>query len=295
MRLVDDEHPTGMSALARLHRTSQAADLLGITGSPGSGKSTLIDQLITVFRNRGCKVGVVAIDPTSPFSGGAILGDRVRMQRHVLDDGVFVRSLASRGQLGGLSRSTSATVTVMEGMGFDQVIVETVGIGQSEVDIARVADTTVVVLAPGLGDGVQALKAGLMEVADVYVVNKADRVGADRTVKDVRNVLDLRGADSCGWLPEVLKVSGLSGDGVLEVAAAIDRHRGHLAQHGLRDARHRARARLDVEMALLASLRRELLDRIGGEPALDAAAGRIVERTSDVAAQCAQLLHRDSD
>ena len=130
---------------------------------------------------------------------------------------------------------------------------------------------------------------------DVYVVNKAVRVGADRTVKDVRNVLDLRGADSCGWLPEVLKVSGLSGDGVLEVAAAIDRHRGHLAQHGLRDARHRARARLDVEMALLASLRRELLDRIGGEPALDAAAGRIVERTSDVAAQCAQLLHRDSD
>jgi len=293
MRLLDDEHPTGAATLSILHRASRPASLVGVTGAPGSGKSTLIDRLITAYRARDERVGVVAIDPTSPFTGGAILGDRVRMQSHVLDPDVFVRSLATRGQLGGLSRSTSATVAVMEGMGFGRVIVETVGIGQSEVDVARVADTTLVVLAPGLGDDVQALKAGLMEVADVYVVNKADRPGADRAVRDVENVLDLRGEDQHGWRPPVIAASSSSGDGIDAVLAALDTHEQHLVQHDLRQARRLARARLDVETALLGRLHSQLLARVGSTAAIIEAAQRVVDRASDVATECQRLLPDD--
>ena len=185
MRDLDDARPGAVEVMKRLYPHTGRAFVLGITGNPGAGKSTVVDALIDHYRKQGKRVGVVAVDPTSPFSGGAILGDRIRMQRHATDDGVFIRSLATRGHLGGLSRSTSDVVAVLDAMGYDVVIVETVGVGQDEVDVVSQAETAVVVTVPGLGDEIQAIKAGILEIADVLVVNKADREGADRTVRDL--------------------------------------------------------------------------------------------------------------
>ena len=290
MRLVDDGDATGLDALAEVYVGSAPARLVGITGSPGVGKSSLIDRLIAAFRARGERVGVVAVDPTSPYSGGAILGDRVRMQGHVLDDGVFVRSLANRGQLGGLSASVPATIAVMEGMGFDRVIIETVGIGQSEVDVARVAESTVVVLAPGLGDDIQAMKAGLLEVADIHVVNKSDRPGAERTAHDLEMVLQLRGEDEDAWTPPVVMASALEGGGIDAIVAAVEQHRQHLDDTGGLDARRRARARLEVETLLVSELRQRLLGVVGGQGALDAVVDRVAGRRAHPRMECARLL-----
>ena len=196
MRDLDDARPGAVEVMKRLYPHTGRAYVLGITGNPGAGKSTVVDALIDYYRKQGKRVGVVAVDPTSPFSGGAILGDRIRMQRHATDDGVFIRSLATRGHLGGLSRSTSDVVAVLDAMGFDVVIVETVGVGQDEVDVVSQAETAVVVTVPGLGDDIQAIKAGILEIADVLVVNKADREGADRTVRDLTHMLELRAARS---------------------------------------------------------------------------------------------------
>jgi LAO/AO transport system kinase len=195
MRALDDERPAAREALRALFPATGRAYRLGLTGNPGAGKSTLADQLVGAYRARGLRVGVVAVDPTSPFSGGAILGDRIRMQRHALDPDVFIRSLATRGALGGLSRSTGDVVDVLDAMGHDVVLIETVGVGQDEVDVLRLADTALVVTVPGLGDDVQAIKAGLLEIADVLVVNKADREGASRTVRDLETMLGLRQRD----------------------------------------------------------------------------------------------------
>src|SRR5688572_15904322 len=192
MRDLDDRRPDAIAMLKALWPHTGKAYLVGVTGNPGAGKSTVVDALIAHYRAAGERVGVVAVDPTSPFSGGAILGDRIRMQRHSLDEGVFIRSLATRGHLGGVSRTTGDVVDVLDAAGFDVILVETVGVGQDEIDVVRLADTTAVVTVPGLGDEVQAIKAGILEIADVLVVNKADREGADRTMRDLFGMLELR-------------------------------------------------------------------------------------------------------
>ena len=273
MRDLDDRVPAAMDDLRRLHPHTGRAFVLGITGNPGSGKSTVVDALIDRYRKQGKRVGVVAVDPTSPFTGGAILGDRIRMQRHATDPGVFIRSLATRGHLGGLSRSTIDVVSVLDAMGFDIVIIETVGVGQDEVEIISTAHTAVVVTVPGLGDDIQAIKAGILEIADVLAVNKADREGADRTVRDLTHMLDLRS----GQPVEILKTVATTGEGIDELVQAIDRHRAK--QDGSRRAKSRAAAQLlELVKDRLLVAARSALDARGG---LDALAEEIAERRRD--------------
>src|SRR5262249_59146244 len=237
----------GMGALGGLFPSTGRAYVVGITGAPGSGKSTLVDRLIAVLRKQGQTVGVIAVDPTSPFSGGAILGDRIRMQEHATDAGVFIRSLATRGNLGGLSGATGDCIRVMDAMGLSWILVETVGVGQDEIDVAQMAHTTVVVLVPGMGDDVQAIKAGILEVADIFAVNKADLDGADRVVRELRSMLEVRRAASGSphgparshslagvrpaaapnsqWEPPIIKLSAEKDEGVDKLLALIDSHR----------------------------------------------------------------------
>ncbi len=265
IRDLDDQTKLAELVLQQLWPHTGRAFLLGVTGNPGAGKSTVVDSLIAYYRKVGKRVGVVAIDPSSPFSGGAILGDRIRMQRHALDDGVFIRSLASRGHLGGLSRSTGEIVAVLDAMGFDIVIIETVGVGQGEVDVVALADTKVVVTVPGLGDEVQAIKAGILEIADVLAVNKADREGADRTVRDLLTMLELRHGDvptdpdAPSSEVEIIRTVAVRGEGIADLVAAIGRHQektAHLAS--LRRAR---RARRELRDALLDRCA-QLVDRV---------------------------------
>ncbi len=233
MRDLDDSVPGAREVLKHLYPHGGRAHIIGITGSPGVGKSTLTDRFIQHLRAAGQTVGVVAVDPTSPFSGGAILGDRIRMQRHATDAGVFIRSLASRGHFGGLSASARAVITVLDAMGKDVILVETVGVGQDEVEIAGAADTTLVVTVPGLGDDIQALKAGLLEVADILVVNKADREGAERTYQDLLMMIDMRGSRAPGaWQPRVYLTQATEDQGVAELLAGVQEHRRFLMQDG---------------------------------------------------------------
>ena len=252
MRDLDDRRPEAIEVLKRVFPHTGKAYITGITGNPGAGKSTVVDALISHYRAAGERVGVVCVDPTSPFSGGAILGDRIRMQRHALDPGVFIRSLATRGYLGGLSRSTFDIVHVFDAMGFQRILIETVGVGQDEVDVMRAAHTTVVVTVAGLGDDIQAIKSGLLEVADVLVVNKADREGADRTERDLLHMLDLR---ATGERKEVdivrtIATQGLAeGSGISELAAAIAAHRARVWTGP--GAAERAKARAGAHLAEL--------------------------------------------
>ena len=223
--LIEDESPAGAELVRRIFARTGRAYLIGVTGPPGAGKSTLVDKLTTAIRATGRTVGVVAVDPTSPFTGGAILGDRVRMQAHAADEGVFIRSMATRGHLGGLAQATSEVALVLDAAGKDVVLIETVGVGQDEVDIVRTADISIVMIVPGSGDEVQALKAGIMEIADIFVVNKADREGADRTVASIETVLSLQTFAPGEWRPPILKTEATSGAGVPELLQAIDRFR----------------------------------------------------------------------
>jgi len=232
MRDIDDAVPQATDELKALYPHTGNTYIIGITGPPGAGKSTLVDQLTYTFRMQGKKVGVVAIDPTSPFTGGAILGDRIRMSRHADDEGVFIRSLGTRGALGGLSRSTSDVALVMDGLGMDVVIIETVGVGQDEVDIVKAAHTTCVVMVPGLGDDIQAIKAGILEIGDVFVVNKADRDGADRTARELENMLDMRKTTEGSWNPKVMRAVAASGKGIEELVDEIMAHREYLFSSG---------------------------------------------------------------
>ena len=225
MRELDDGVPAARETLKHLYRHSGRAHIIGLTGSPGAGKSTLTDRLIQYLRQAGKTVGVVAVDPTSPFSGGAILGDRIRMQRHATDDGVFIRSLATRGHFGGLTASARAVITVLDAMGKDYILVETVGVGQDEVEIAATAYTTIVVTVPGMGDDIQAIKAGILEVADILVVNKADREGASRTYQELLQMLELRSPSrETAWRPPVLLAQAKDNEGIDELMAAVRQH-----------------------------------------------------------------------
>jgi len=238
--LIENESPDGAALIGRIFSGTGHAYLLGITGPPGAGKSTLVDKIIVELRKRGKTVGILAVDPTSPFSGGAILGDRVRMQGHAQDEGVFIRSMATRGHLGGLARTTAEAAIVLDAAGYDVVIIETVGVGQDEVDIVRTADCSVVTLVPGTGDEVQALKAGIMEIADIFVVNKADREGADRTAASIEMMLSLDDAMGEGWRPPVMRTEATTGRGVSELIDMIERFRAQSVD--TLGARRRARA-----------------------------------------------------
>ena len=232
IRWLEDGAPEGIEALKRLYPRSGRAHLVGITGPPGAGKSTLVDALIAEYRKRGRRVAVVAIDPSSPFSGGAILGDRVRMQRHATDPHVFIRSMATRGQLGGLSRTTFEATAVLDAMGYDVVMVETVGVGQDELEVVELAHTTLVVNVPGLGDDIQAIKAGILEVGDVFVLNKADRPGAEDTEKQLLTMLHLRDVAEGDWSPPLVKTVAAREEGIDALVAACDAHRADLEERG---------------------------------------------------------------
>jgi LAO/AO transport system kinase len=263
MRDIDDNRPSAIAELKELYPRSGNAYLIGITGPPGAGKSTLVDQLTASFRKKGNRVGVVAIDPSSPFTGGAILGDRIRMNRHASDEGVFIRSLATRGALGGLSRSTSDVALVMDAMGMEIVIIETVGVGQDEVDIVKAAHTTCVVMVPGLGDDIQAIKAGILEIGDVFVVNKADRDGADRTARELVTMLEMRNSPGGGWDPKVLQTEAQRGAGVEELVGEILAHRDYLLSSGAIDDFVRERNQRHFLDVLRDSLFRRAIEFMG--------------------------------
>ncbi len=317
MRDLDDRLPSGRAALRDLFPRTGRAYVVGLTGPPGAGKSSLTDRLIGYHRAKGRTVGVVAVDPTSPFSGGAILGDRIRMQDHALDPGVFIRSLATRGHLGGLSRATSDVVQVMDAMGKDVVLVETVGVGQDEIEVAELAHTVIVVAVPGMGDDVQAIKAGVLEIADVFAVNKADREGTDRTVRDLQQMLELRRSlssrpvldhdahhqlrqigsgdphDPTFWEPPIVKTVAIKDVGVAALASAVEGHREHLERTGQRRLREVARARAAFLSVLRDRLVEEALDRLSQEEGrLDEIAERIAAREADPYALAEELAAR---
>lgn len=265
-------------ALGRLtHPLGGAGYTIGITGAPGAGKSTLTSALVGEIRQGGDAVAVLAIDPSSPFSGGAILGDRVRMGDHTGDDGVYIRSMATRGQLGGLSLATLEAIRLLDAVGWPWIVVETVGVGQVEVEVAGAADTTVVVVNPGWGDAVQANKAGLLEIADVFVINKADRPGADETRRDLDRMLDLTGTS--GWRPPIVATTAATGDGVADLWAAIGEHRAHLVEHGQLQPRRAARIG-DELLDILAALLRERAKQAAG-PQLEDLAEQVSRRSLD--------------
>jgi len=276
--MVEDASPRLREVAAALAPHTGRAQVVGLTGSPGVGKSTTTSVLVTALRKQGKRVGVLAVDPSSPFSGGALLGDRVRMQDHATDSGVFIRSMATRGHLGGLSWATPQALRVLDAAGCDVVLVETVGVGQSEIEVVSLADTTVVLLAPGIGDGIQAAKAGILEVADVFVVNKADRDGADQTVRDLRYMLSLgerREQDGSTWKAPIVRTIASKGEGIDDVVDALDEHREWMAKSGERDRRRQRRAEAEIEAITLEQVRARIGD-VRGSVNLPELAKRVV-------------------
>ena len=287
--LVEGASPVLREVMSALRGHSGRAHVLGITGAPGVGKSTSTNALVSAMRRAGRRVGVLAIDPSSPFSGGALLGDRVRMGDHALDPEVYIRSMGARGHLGGLAWSTPQAVRVLDAAGCDVVIVETVGVGQSEVEVAGLADTTLVLLAPGMGDGIQAAKAGILEVGDVYAVNKADREGADRTRRELRSMLAMAERREGAWRPPVIRTVASTGEGIDELLAQLDAHAAWLEESGELLRRRTLRARGEVEAIALATLRERWGEPGHGADA-NALAGRVASGEMDPYSAADELL-----
>jgi LAO/AO transport system kinase len=287
--LIENDDPLAAGLVSAIFAHTGRAFVVGVTGPPGAGKSTLVDRLTAAFRAQGKTVGILAIDPTSPFTGGAVLGDRVRMQQHALDPGVFVRSMATRGHLGGLARATGDAALILDAAGMNVVIIETVGVGQDEVEIVRTADISLVTLVPGTGDEVQALKAGIMEIADIFVVNKADREGADRLVSAIESNLSLHAYAAGEWRPPILKTTATSGEGIDALVQSVDEFRRHVAAHtDRRVMRSEYRLRDLVARALMTHLETRVL--AAGE--LEQMAQRIAARAIDPHTAARDLVRR---
>ena len=288
--MVEDAHPALREVMAALAPHTGHAHVIGITGSPGVGKSTSTNALVTALRQRDLRVGVLAVDPSSPFSGGALLGDRIRMADHVLDTQVYIRSMASRGHLGGLSWTTPQALRVLDAAGCDVILVETVGVGQSEVEVVGLADTTIVLLAPGMGDGIQAAKAGILEIGDVFVVNKADRDGADNTVRDIRHMISLGDRTEAGlWRPPVIKTVAHKHEGVDEVVEALDKHVAWMTDKGVLRQRRLKRATDEIESIVIKGLRERMGD-LRGDHGMEALAAAVVDGLSDPYAAADQVI-----
>ncbi|WP_430790645.1 methylmalonyl Co-A mutase-associated GTPase MeaB [Actinoplanes sp. G11-F43] len=287
--LVEDEDPALPEVAAAMAPCAGRAQVVGLTGAPGVGKSTTTNELVRALREAGHRIGVLAVDPSSPFTGGAILGDRIRMQDHTGDPGVYIRSMSSRGRLGGLSAATPAAVRVLEGAGCDVILVETVGVGQAEVEIASLADTTLVLLAPGMGDAIQAVKAGVLEVADVFVINKADRPGADATYRDIQGMLALGERGPGQWRPQVVRAVAVRSEGVDDMVAAIGKHREWLESSDNLRVRREQRAAAEIAALALGTLRARMGDLREGTALPDLAA-RVARGEIDPYAAAGELL-----
>jgi LAO/AO transport system kinase len=281
MRDIDDRIPTAIEELKEIYPRTGKAFIIGITGSPGSGKSTLVDKMVDIFRKEGKTVGVVAVDPTSPFSGGAILGDRIRMQRHATDEGVFIRSLATRGWLGGLSRSTQDIVTVMDAMGKDIILVETVGVGQDEVEIVNTAHTSIVVMVPGMGDDIQAIKAGIIEIGDLFVINKADREGAEKMERDLRMSLEMGRKKDAAWDPLIFKTEAILGKGIFELVYGIYRHKQAMEQTPGLEKKLRERVKTTFLGILQTEVMARFIEKIDKQGKWDEMVNNLMERRTD--------------
>ncbi len=298
LRDIDDEIPSARDILRELYPHTGNAFVVGFTGSPGVGKSALVDQIAIKYRKEEKTVGILAVDPTSPFSGGAILGDRIRMQRHFLDPGVFIRSLATRGHFGGLSKSTNDMVNVLDAAGKDVILVETVGVGQDEVEIANSAHTTVLVTIPGMGDDIQAIKAGIMEIGNIFVVNKADREGSRKTVRELMNLIELssRKRDNGDWEPQIVETEAIKGRGIDQLYEAIEKHKNHLRSAHTDKWREvlEKRARIQLIGAIRDEALKTILERIEGHgDSLDEMVQKVVDKESDPYTLVQRILDRE--
>ncbi|MDR0342940.1 MAG: methylmalonyl Co-A mutase-associated GTPase MeaB [Nocardiopsaceae bacterium] len=287
--LVEDGAPELRAIMKALAPLAGGARVIGLTGSPGVGKSTVTSALLGGYRQRGLRAGVLAVDPSSPFTGGALLGDRIRMQDHATDEGVFIRSMATRGHLGGLAAATPQAVRVLDAAGFDVIMVETVGVGQAEVAVASLADSTLVVVAPGMGDAVQAAKAGILETGDVFVVNKADKPGAQEAIRDLRTMIAMAPRGPGDWKPPIVSTQAMAGAGIEELAGRIDEHWAWLDSSGEGGRRRLARAREEIAALALAALRQRMSGLPGGS-LLDTLAGRVVSGDTDPYAAADELV-----
>ncbi len=288
LSLVEDESPRVRSVIKDLLPGTGGARVIGLTGAPGAGKSTVTGALLSAFRQAGRRVAVLAVDPSSPFTGGALLGDRIRMQEHATDEGVYIRSMASRGHLGGLAASTPQAVRVLDAAGFELIIIETVGVGQAEVAVASLADSVVVLLAPGMGDAVQAAKAGILEVADLFVVNKADKPDAQQVVRDLRNMVALADRDDSDWKPPIVSTTATKGEGIGELAERLDQHWSWLNATGELKRRRQGRAREELTALAFAALRGRL-----AASRLDELAAQVADGVLDPFGAADELLPAD--